>query len=426
MYKFLLAFAMVIFWGTSFRVVAQSAEKSSGVLRMEMKKGAENEDEVKKQATKSDSRRSAEGSVQFTMPMKRTTPATMSTEPVETVSVSVAPGTDAAGVSWITPQSTRVRTSESTYNIKTSINAEEHIRFVNIFQNGTFVKYVIPSGSNIRQMVLEEPMKLVHGENILKVEVITASGNKLESSVEVEYDLSYAKYYALIIAVQEYEDDGITDLDQPVEDARKFRDLIHREYNFEEENIFLLENPTKAEIIGKLHGMRSQITPVDNLLIYYAGHGYWDEEMSTGYWFPRDANRDNPVNWLPNTDLTNYLNVLRSKHTLLIADACFSGGIFKTRSAFNTSNETSVEKLYMLPSRKAMTSGTLKEVPDKSVFIEYLFKRLDENLQKYLPSEQLFSEMKQAVINNSPNIPQYGTIQNVGDEGGDFIFIRRD
>jgi hypothetical protein len=30
-----------------------------------------------------------------------------------------------------------------------------------------------------------------------------------------------------------------------------------------------------------------------------------------------------------------------------------------------------------------------------------------------------------AVINNSENIPQFGTIQNVGDEGGDFIFIKR-
>jgi hypothetical protein len=31
------------------------------------------------------------------------------------------------------------------------------------------------------------------------------------------------------------------------------------------------------------------------------------------------------------------------------------------------------------------------------------------------------------VINNSPNqqIPQYGDIQQAGDEGGDFIFIKR-
>jgi hypothetical protein len=31
-----------------------------------------------------------------------------------------------------------------------------------------------------------------------------------------------------------------------------------------------------------------------------------------------------------------------------------------------------------------------------------------------------------AVINNSRVIPQFGVIQDVGDEGGDFIFILRD
>ena len=120
----------------------------------------------------------------------------------------------------------------------------------------------------------------------------------------------------------------------------------------------------------------------------------------------------------------NYLNVLKTKHTLLVADACFSGGIFKTRKAFN--NSGSIEKLYKLPSRKAITSGTLKEVPDQSVFIEYLIKRLNENNNGYLSSEQLFSSMRTAVMNNSPNVPQYGTIQNVGDEGGDFVFILRE
>jgi hypothetical protein len=276
----------------------------------------------------------------------------------------------------------------------------------------------------MKQMIVEEDIDLLLGMNQIKLEAVTVSGRKFTNSVDVVYDISSAKYYALVIAVESYQDPEINDLDQPVRDANRFIDLIKTEYTFEPENITFLKNPTKAEIIGTLHQMRGSISPSDNLLIYYAGHGYWDEEMSTGYWLPTDASRNNPVNWLPNTDLTNYLNVLKSKHTLLIADACFSGGIFKTRAAFN--NLMSVEKLYKLTSRKAMTSGTLKEVPDRSVFVEYLIKRLDENTNKYLPSEQLFSSLKEAVIYNSPNIPQYGTIQNVGDEGGDFIFIRRD
>ena len=73
-----------------------------------------------------------------------------------------------------------------------------------------------------------------------------------------------------------------------------------------------------------------------------------------------------------------------------------------------------------------MTSGTLKVVPDKSVFLQYLTKRLSENDETYLASEQLFFSFKTAVLNNSQNIPQFGEISNAGDEGGDFIFIKRD
>ena len=97
---------------------------------------------------------------------------------------------------------------------------------------------------------------------------------------------------------------------------------------------------------------------------------------------------------------------------------------FKTRKAFN--NSASIEKLYRLPSRKAITSGNLKEVPDQSVFIEYLLKQLNENNVEYFSSEQLFSQMRPAIMNNSDNVPQYGTIQKVGDEGGDFVFILKD
>ena len=84
-----------------------------------------------------------------------------------------------------------------------------------------------------------------------------------------------------------------------------------------------------------------------------------------------------------------------------------------------------ISRLNELPSRKAMTSGTLKEVPDKSVFVEYLVKRLLENEEDYLPSEQLFFSFKPAVLNNSDNIPQFGEIKDAGDEGGDFIFKRK-
>ena len=96
------------------------------------------------------------------------------------------------------------------------------------------------------------------------------------------------------------------------------------------------------------------------------------------------------------------------------------------RSAF-TKPKPSIEKIYEMPSRKAMTSGALKTVPDQSVFLEYLVNYLEKNEAKYMYSEKLYIDMKPAVINNSPlnQTPLYGTIHGAGDEGGDFIFIRR-
>jgi hypothetical protein len=398
--SYIIAFLMLI---PGSLIQAQTAEKSSGVVKLNMKKGTV-------RANDSSELKTNEFTQSTSIRMSKPLPVSMSFP-------------ESVGFSWISPAFTSVQTSESVYPISATVTSEENIRFINLFLNGEFVKNIIPAVPTIKQMVIEEDMELSLGANQVKVEAITVSGKKLESSLEIVYDISTAKYYALVIAVQEYDDPNISNLDNPVRDASRFIEVIESEYNFQKENIKFLENPTKADIIGTLHHMRDQVTNEDNLLIYYAGHGHYDEEMETGYWLPRDASRDNPVDWLPNTDLTNYLNVLKTKHTLLIADACFSGGIFKSRAAFN--NALAVEKLYKLNSRKALTSGALSEVPDESKFVEYLIKRLDQNTKKYLPAEQLYTSLKDAVMSNSNTVPQYGTIQNVGDEGGDFIFIRK-
>lgn len=232
------------------------------------------------------------------------------------------------------------------------------------------------------------------------------------------------KYFALIMGVNEYKDEYITDLDIPLKDAEKVYNVLTRFYTFEKENVTYLRNPTRADIISAMDELERNITEDDNLFIFFAGHGYWDERSDKGYWLPSDASRSNTVNWIRNSSISEYMASIKSRHTLLVADACFSGGIFKTRRAFSMP-DMAVKRLYELPSRKAMTSGTLKEVPDKSVFVEYFVKRLEENLKKYLPSEQLFFSFKPAVLNNSDNVPQFGIIKNSGDEGGDFIFIRR-
>ena len=233
------------------------------------------------------------------------------------------------------------------------------------------------------------------------------------------------EYYALIIGVSDYDDPNINDLDKPIVDAQELYRALLANYTFESKNCELLKNPTREEIMDALDKFSGIIKPNDNFLIFYAGHGHWDDESKIGYWLPSDAKEHSKSRWFRNGTLRDYLKEVNSKHTLLITDACFGGGIFKTRSAFSDA-PTAINMLYSLPSRKAMTSGTLTEVPDESVFIKYLVKRLYDNQEKYISSEQLFSSFRTAVMNNSDVIPQYGEINKVGDEGGDFIFIRKE
>ena len=205
------------------------------------------------------------------------------------------------------------------------------------------------------------------------------------------------------------------------------KETLCSNYEFQPENVKVLTDPSRQEIISELYKFRSKISPEDNLLIFFAGHGFWDEHIKQGYWWPKDARKQDPSFWLSNSDLREQIRGINSRHTLLISDACFSGGIFKTRGVEDMRNApVEIQMLYKTKSRRAITSGNLTTVPDQSVFFDFLIKRLAENKEQFISSQSLFSSLKLAVINNSLVIPQEGVILDAGDEGGDFIFIRKE
>jgi len=279
-----------------------------------------------------------------------------------------------------------------------------------------------------------QDISLEKGENKISIIAIDNNDNYSEESLIVEYMPKFdiitsqlnvsGKYFAILIGIDKYEDPNLMDLDNPVRDAENLYKVLVSDYYFDKENVMLLKNAKRADITNALDMMAEKLTKNDNLLIFYAGHGWWDQEANIGYWLPYDAKLSRKAEWFRNSTLCDYLKEIDSKHTLLIADACFGGAIFKTRSV-SMEAPKAIQMLYDLPSRKAMTSGTLTEVPDRSTFVKYLIERLDNNDDKYIASEQLFSSFRIAVINNSDVIPQYGEIKNVGDEGGDFIFIKK-
>jgi hypothetical protein len=250
---------------------------------------------------------------------------------------------------------------------------------------------------------------------------------KTEPVVTPVTGLRSAKYYALFIAVQEYNNPDINKLDYPLTDAKHLMETLVSNYTFEKENVVFLQNPDRKSIYKSFQELRKHLTEKDNLLVFYAGHGMWMNDMNQGFWLPKDAAGPNdPSDWIPNSSIRDYIKSFRAKHVLLVSDSCFSGGIFKVRDAFAKS-KAPLEKIYEMPSRKAITSGSLKTVPDRSVFVEYIVKRLKDNREPYLDTQKLFASIREAVINNSATsqTPLYGAINEAGDEGGDFVFVRR-
>ena len=233
-------------------------------------------------------------------------------------------------------------------------------------------------------------------------------------------------YHALIVGVSDYQFAGpqLTNLDNPLKDAQKLKDILVSKYLFTEETTYMLNNPTREQLINAMDELTQKVGERDNLLIFYAGHGFYDKNTDFGYWLPSDAKMTSRSNWIANSTIKDYVSAIPSKHTLLISDACFAGSIFKTR-AVAAMDTRKVYEMYREKSRKAITSGNLTQVPDESYFLKFLLKILTDNDQDFLPASALFSRIYEPIMNNSETIPQFAVIYGAGDEGGDFIFIRK-
>ena len=257
-------------------------------------------------------------------------------------------------------------------------------------------------------------------------DVIVNVDDDKDDDIIVNNNKGFGEYYALLIGVSNYGDGAITDLGGlPTKDAKDLGEVLINKYSFKRKNVVILNNsPTENDIIKEFSKLKKKVTNKDNVLVFYAGHGIYDEVSQVGHWLPSDADMEYELNLISNSQVVDFLKSIRSKHTLLISDACFSGGIFKTRSL--NKSPKSIQKKFELTSRKAITSGTLKTVPNKSMFLKYLLNRLENNSKKYLSARQLFNRIEEPVMNNSPNTPQYGTIHGIGDEGGDFIFVKKE
>jgi len=237
--------------------------------------------------------------------------------------------------------------------------------------------------------------------------------------------LKQGRYYALIIGISNYK--HYDSLEFPIKDARKFERILKNSYTFPKANITFLEDATRSNILDTLDGFEQILEPEDSLLIFYAGHGHWDKRRNRGFWLPKDAKIKAKSAWISNSTLQDYLMAYSCQHVLVISDSCFSGALLMNRRAMVDATKD-FQVLYSAKSRKAITSGVKEEVPDRSVFFKELSNFLKRNAQAYLSASELFAGIRNKIIATSPlsQKPQFGAIDDTGDEGGDFIFLRKE
>ncbi len=247
-------------------------------------------------------------------------------------------------------------------------------------------------------------------------------------------NVSFGRYYALVIGNNDYP--NLDKLKTAVTDAKEVALLLRKSYGF---SVTLLLNGTRDQIIAALDEYRKILKKDDNLLIYYAGHGWMDKESERGYWLPIDAGRDTRARWVSNADVTDTLKALKARHVMIVADSCYAGTLTRsageldqTRGLKLTEQPSAyLETLAGRKSRTVLASGALEPVSDlgggkHSVFAYAFLKSLRENT-KMLDGTQLFGEVRRQVLLNARQTPQYSNIRFAGhDVGGDFIFLRRD
>ncbi len=246
----------------------------------------------------------------------------------------------------------------------------------------------------------------------------------LGSLVPPKRPLMEGKFYALIIGISAYQYQP--SLEFPVKDAQKIRSILNDYYAFHKENIVLLKNPDRTTIIDTLSHYEDRLKKGDSLLIFYAGHGHWEEKTKRGYWLPVDAKLRSRAAWISNATLKDILIAIDCQHILIISDSCFSGAILSSHRGIDTATPD-IKRLYNARSRRALTSGVKEKVPDRSIFFKKLSRFLKTNKNPFLTATDLFAGIRNKVIAESKvgQKPQYGEVSDTGDEGGDFIFIKK-
>jgi hypothetical protein len=348
---------------------------------------------------------------------------------------------------WESPGVQHEVVQDRRYAMSVQINSSSELRDINVWLNEQNlntqrgfkvvpVKDVYAHTRRIESEVLLQP-----GENIITVTAGNMIGAKSSSSriISLELDEIAEKAvnrtdYAVLFATNEY--DYWNNLTNPMIDAQMIADELKSAYGYQVE---IVHNPSGETVLQTLrkYSMK-QYQPNDQLFLFFAGHGHFDEVFNQGYLVCKDSRMDDESkrSYISFSNLREVVNGIPSNHIFLAIDACF-GGVFDPhikdaihRGGDDLYRETGryeyiVRKL-KFRTRQYLTSGGKEYVPDGKPGSHSPFvRKFLEALRSYGGDDRILTlgELKTYLEKVTPE-PRYGEFGS-NEPGSDFIFIAR-
>ena len=239
-------------------------------------------------------------------------------------------------------------------------------------------------------------------------------------------------YHAVVIGASDYAaagGQGWEDLKTAGADAEAIADVLQRRYGFRVERL-TGTRATKGGILAALDKLAG-LTDRDAVLIYYAGHGYYDAALDEGFWIPSDARRtvdgrDAREDWIWNSMITKLVNASRARHILVVADSCYAGSLFRGDEARPEREWTWYARAFHSPSRYLVASGDLEPVLDSgiehSVFAGAMLQFLENPGSPVFSASDMALAVRQKVGELTGQMVRMGPLAVSSHAGGEFVF----
>ena len=140
--------------------------------------------------------------------------------------------------------------------------------------------------------------------------------------------------FALVIGNEDYTSYQRTlnseqNVDYAVNDAKVFKEYALKTLGVKQGNMFFLTNATAAKMHQEIKRVIEIINALGSdaeLIFYYAGHGYPDENTKSPYLVPVDVSGSDLSHAVKLDDLYKSLGNTKAKRITIFLDACFTGG----------------------------------------------------------------------------------------------------